>query len=171
MIRLFDVHDGKLIPTEHCYTLKFLKEIMDNYPEEHLKIYTYLFYMCCPNPDLNPFFHFLEEEKEEVILDEIDANFSTEDDLIVKALERCRKMYETETSRAYYGIKKALDNIARYMAYTPITDGRDGNVSQIGRIAKDFDSIRQSYKGVYKDLMEEQQTKTRGGAGLAYDQI
>jgi hypothetical protein len=171
MIRLFDIQDGKLTPTEHCYTLKFLKDIMDSYPEQHLKIYTYLFYMTCHNPDLNPFFHFKDEEKEEVILKEINADFSTEDDLIVKGLESSRQMYETEISRAYYGIKKALDNIARYMAYTPITDGRDGNVTQIGRIAKDFDAIRQSYKGVYKDLMEEQQTKTRGGAGLAYDQL
>jgi len=171
MIRLFDIQDGKLTPTEHCYTLKFLKDIMDSYPEQHLKIYTYFFYMTCHNPDLNPFFHFKDEEKEEVILKEINADFSTEDDLIVKGLESSRQMYETEISRAYYGIKKALDNIARYMAYTPITDGRDGNVTQIGRIAKDFDAIRQSYKGVYKDLMEEQQTKTRGGAGLAYDQL
>lgn len=171
MIRLFDIQDGKLTVTEHCYTLKFLKDIMDNYPEDHIKIYTYLFYMTCPNPDLNPFFHFREEEKEEVIFAEIDAAFSTEDELIVRALDLCGKMYETETSRAYYGIKKALDNIGRYMAYTPVTDGRDGNVTQIGRIAKEFDSIRQSYKGVYRDLMEEQQTKTRGGAGLAYDQL
>lgn len=171
MIRLFDIQDGKLTATEHCYALKFLKDIMDAYPEDHLKVYTYLFYMTCPNPDLNPFFHFKDEDKESVILTEINAEFSTEDELVIRALDLCRKMYETETSRAYYGIKKALDNIARYMAYTPITDGRDGNVTQIGRIAKEFDSIRQSYKGVYRDLMEEQQTKTRGGAGLAYDQL
>lgn len=171
MIRLFDVHNGKVTATEHCYTLGFLKKIMDQYPEDHVKIYAYLFYMTCPNPDLNPFFHFLEEDKEEVILKEIGAEFSTEDELIVNGLKQCQKLYETETSRAYNGIKKALDRIAKYMSETAITDGRDGNITQIKSVAKDFDSIRQSYKGVYKDLMEEQQTKTRGGAGLAYDQL
>lgn len=170
MIRLFDIANGKVVASEHCYTLKFLKDIMDTYPEEHLRIYTYLFYMTCPNPDLNPFFHFIESEKEEVILEEIGADFSTDDDLIVKALSMCERMYQTETSRAYNGIKKALDNIARYMSTTQITDGRDGNIAQIGRIAKDFDAIRQSYKGVYKDLIEEQQSTVRGGQNLAYDQ-
>lgn len=170
MIRLFDIQNGRVVASEHCYIMKFLKDIMDAYPDDHIKIYTYLFYMTCPNPDLNPFFHFPEEEKEEVILQEIDAEFSTEDDMIVRALKLCDKMYQTETSRAYYGIKKALDNIARYMSTTQITDGRDGNIAQIGRIAKDFDAIRQSYKGVYKDLMEEQQSTVRGGQNLAYDQ-
>ena len=170
MIRLFDIQNGKVVASEHCYTLSFLKVIMENFPEDHLKIYTYLFYMTCPNPDLNPFFHFPEEEKEEVILKEIEAEFSVEDSLILHALNRCQSMYHTETSRAYHGIKRALDNIARYMSSTQITDGRDGNIAQIGRIAKDFDGIRQSYKGVYKDLMDEQQSSVRGGQNLAYDQ-
>ena len=170
MIRLFDIQNNQVVPTEHCYTLKFLKDIMDVYPDDHLKIYSYLFYMTCPNPDLNPFFHFPDGDKEEFILKELDVEFSTEDDLIIDAVKKCQKMYETETSRAYYGIKKALDNIARYMSTTQITDGRDGNIAQIGRIAKDFDAIRQSYKGVYKDLMEEQQSSVRGGQNLAYDQ-
>lgn len=169
MIKLFDVQNNKVIPTSHCYTLYFLKNIMDEYPEDHLKIYTYLFYMTCPNPDLNPFFHVKESEKEEMILEEVGAEFSTEDDMIIHALEVCKKLYETETSRAYYGIKTALDNMATYMASTAITDGRDGNISQIARVAKDFDSIRQSYKGTFKDLIEEQQSTVRGGQKLSYD--
>jgi hypothetical protein len=27
--KLFDVQNGKVIPTEHCYTLKALKDVMD----------------------------------------------------------------------------------------------------------------------------------------------
>ena len=57
------------------------------------------------------------------------------------------------------------------MANTQITDGRDGNISQIRAVAKDFDSIRQSFKGAYKDLQDEQQSQVRGGQGLAYDQM
>ena len=51
--RLFDIKNSKVVPTEHCYTLKFLKDIMDEYPDEFMQIYAYLFYMSCPNPDLN----------------------------------------------------------------------------------------------------------------------
>lgn len=170
MVRLFDVQNGKVIPTEHCYTLKFLKTIMDEYPEEYMQIYTYLFYMTCPNPDINPFFHYRSIEKEESVYEEVGGEFSMEDEFIVHALKMCEKMYETETSRAYNGIKIALDNIADYMAKSSITDGRDGNISQIANVAKNFDGIRQAYKGVFKDLIEEQQSSVRGGQNLAYDQ-
>lgn len=171
MIQLFTIQNGKVTPSEHCYTLYFLKNIMDEYQEdkEYLKIYAYLFYMTCPNPDLNPFFHLRDDEKEELIYNEVGGEFSTEDETIDHALTLCKKMYETETSRAYYGIKKALDNMAKVMATETPTFGRDGSATALMNIAKNFDSIRQSYKGVYKDLMEEQQTTVRGNQHLAYD--
>ena len=131
IIKLFDIQNDEVIPSEHCYALEFLKVIMDEYPETYLQVYKYLFYMTCPNPDMNPFFHLPENDKEEIIIEEVGLEESTEDDYIVKALVKCQKMYETPTHRAYLGIKKALDNMATYMANTPITDGRDGNISQI----------------------------------------
>jgi hypothetical protein len=169
IVRLFDVQNGKVIPTEHCYTLKALKDIMDNYPEDYLKIYLYLFYMTCPNPDMNPFFHTPDVDKEHIILKEIEAEFSTEDDDIYVALEFCKRMYETPTSRAYQGMKSMLDRLAKYMETTQITAGRDGNINSLVAAAKNFDQIRASFKGVYKDLQDEQSSKVRGGQGLAYD--
>ena len=170
MIRLFDIQNGKVIPTEHCHTLGTLKKIMDDYPDNYLKIYQYKFYMTCPNPDFNPFFHLIQSEKEELILKEIDADFSTEDDGIPEAIIFCTKMYETETSRAYNGIKKALDNMAYYLETAHMRDGKDGNITQILALAKQFNEVRQSYKGVFKDLQDEQNSKIRGGQDLAYDQ-
>ena len=69
------------------------------------------------------------------------------------------------------GIKMALDNMAEYMGSTTITGGRDGNIAQIRQVAKDFDAIRQSYKGVAKDLEAEQESHVRGGQDLGYDQL
>lgn len=170
MIRLFDLQNDKIIPTEHCYTLGFLKDIIDGYPKEHISIFAYLFYMTCPSEELNPYFNIKEEDKQELILRDIKAEFFCEDELIMAALERCKEMHETPTSRAYNGIKIALDNMAEVMSNTKPTFGRDGSATALLRIAKDFDSVRQSYKGVYKDLQSEQQTRTRGGGELAYDQ-
>ena len=170
IVKLFDIQNGKVIPTEHCYTLKALKMVMDNYPDNHIKIYQYLFYMTCPNPDLNPFFYTPEMDKESLILEQIDADFSTEDEDVFIALEFCKRMYETPTSRAYKGIASMLDRLGRYMENSPITDGRDGNINSIVAAAKNFDQIRASFKGVYKDLQEEQSSRVRGGIGMAYDQ-
>jgi len=170
IVKLFDIQNEKVVLTEHCYTLNFLKAIMDEYPNTYMSVYQYLFYMACPDPEANPFFNLPEHEKEDIIIEEVKLEESTEDPKIRYALDMCTKMYETPTFRAYMGIKKALDNMATYMANTQITDGRDGNISQIRAVAKDFDSIRQSFKGAYKDLKDEQTTSVRGGQGLAYDQ-
>jgi hypothetical protein len=142
---------------------------MQEYPDSYIRIYTYLFYMTCPNPDLNPYFHMKDNEREEMILHDIDADFSTEDDPIIFALGKCKKMYETEASRAYNGIKNMLDNLADYMAITKISDGKDGNITQLVNSAAKFEQIRQSFKGALKDLMDEQKSTVRGGKDLSYD--
>jgi hypothetical protein len=170
IVKLFDIQNGKVIPTEHCYTLKALKIVMDNYPDDYLKIYQYLFYMTCPNPDLNPFFYTPDLDKEPLILEQIDAEFSTEDQDIYIALQFCQRMYETPTSRAYKGIASMLDRLGRYMETTPITHGRDGNITALVNAAKNYEAIRASFKGAYKDLQEEQSSRVRGGIGMAYDQ-
>jgi hypothetical protein len=170
IVKLFDIQNGKVIPTEHCYTLKALKVVMDKYPDNHIKIYQYLFYMTCPNPDLNPFFYTPDLDKESLILDQIEADFSTEDEDVYIALQFCQRMFETPTSRAYKGIASMLDRLGRYMETTPITHGRDGNITALVNAAKNYEAIRASFKGAYKDLQEEQSSRVRGGIGMAYDQ-
>ena len=169
MIRLFDVQNGKVIPSEHCYTLKFLKTILDEYDEEAIKVITYLFYMSCPSPDLNPFFDVPENDKEELILQEVDGDFSTEDELILHALKMCKQLYETPTYRAYMGMKSMLDRLGKYMETTEIEHGRDGNITALVNAAAKFQQIRDGFKGAYRDLQEEQQSTVRGGQNLAYD--
>jgi len=170
MIRLFDIQNGKVIPSEHCYTLKFLKDIVEEYPDENIQILSYLFYMSCPNPDMNPFFDIPEEDKEHLILREVNADFSLDDDKISYALTMCKRLYETPTYRAYHGIKIFLDKMGKSMATEELTFGRDGSSPALLRMAEKYDAVRQSFKGVYKDLMDEQQSSVRGGQNLAYDQ-
>lgn len=171
MIKLFDVQNKVIVPTEHCYTLGDLKRLMDLYPDHYMQIFQYCFYMTCYDPDLNPFFNTKEHDREEEIMKQLDPVFTTEDEGVQEALETCKKLYETPTLRAFKGIKIALDNIADFMATTKITAGKDGTVDSVKNMAKEFDKIRQSYKGTEKDLLAEQKSRVRGGGGLAYDQI
>lgn len=171
LVRLFDVQNGKVIPSEHCYTLDSLKAVMDNYPDNYMSVYLYLFYMTCPNPDMNPFFNVPESEKEEMIIEEVGLEESTEDGVIRRALETCDKLYETPTFRAYKGIKSMLDRLAKYMEVTAIEHGRDGNINSLINAAAKFEQIRSSYKGAFNDMKQEQESHVRGGQGLAYDQL
>lgn len=170
MIRIFDIQNGAVVPTEHCYTIRSLKAIMDEYPENYLKIYQYVFYMTCMNPDLNPFFDVPDIDREELILNELEAEFSTEDEVIINAVDVLKKLYETPTSRAYRGIKTMLDRLADYMENTPIEHGRDGNINSLVNAAAKYQQIRESFKGAFRDLKDEQQSSVRGGQSLAYDQ-
>ncbi len=171
IVKLFDIQNNNLILTEHCYALPFLKKVMDEYPDTHLDVYKYVFYMSCPNPDLNPFFNLPENEKEDIIIEEVGLEESVEDGTIRYALDMCKKLYETPTYRAYVGIKSMLDRLAKYMEVTAIEHGRDGNINSMVNAAAKFESIRQSYKGAFSDMKQEQESSVRGGAGLAYDQM
>lgn len=169
MIRLFEIENDVVKPTEHCRMIKWLRVIQEKYPENALKIYAYIFYMACPSQE-NPYFNHPRDLREEVVIRDLEIEFDLEDDEILEALKNAYKMYETPTVRAYNGITTMLDNLTEYMETTSVTAGRDGNINSLLRIAKEFDSIRQSYKGVAKDLEAEQQTIVRGGQNLAYDQ-
>lgn len=172
MIRLLDVENGKVIPTEHCHTIKWLKAIMDEYPEQEVytNIYAYIFYMTCPSQE-NPFYNVPEYDREEIVLQDIIRNFDPEDTVILTALEKAEKMYETPTLRAYLGMKKMIDNLADYMGTTKIMHGRDGNISALVQAAKNLQGIRQSFKDLSADLAAEQATKVRGGKNLGYDHL
>ena len=171
LVKLFDIENGKVVPSEHCYALKSLKAIMEKYPDTYLSVYLYIFYMTCPDPDMNPFFNLPEHEKEDLIIEEIQFEESSEDGAIRHAIDTCKELYETPTYRAYKGIKAMLDRLARYMETTSIDHGRDGNLTALVNTAAKFDQIRQSFKGAYTDMKNEQQSSVRGGQGLAYDQL
>jgi len=171
-IKLFEVENGVVKATEHCYTIKWLQDIMVNYPDNYLKIYGYIFYMTCPNPELNPFFNVPEDDKEDLVLEAVNLDIPVNSDLISLAIRKCTELYTTPTLRAYSGISKMLDKLSYYMETAPITAGRDGNINSLLAAAKNFQAIRESFKGVLKDLEAEQsKTSVRGGQNLGYDQL
>jgi hypothetical protein len=170
MIKLFEIENKTVKATEHCHQIKWLKTIMDDFPETHLSIFAYVFYMSCPSQE-NPYFNIKHDLREEVVLLDLEHEIDTENDAIIEAVEKATIMYETPTVRAYKGITTMLDNLTEYMETTQVTAGRDGNINSLLRIAKEFDAIRQSYKGIAKDLEAEQESHVRGGQNLGYDQM
>ena len=167
-IRLFEL-DGKAVKaTEHCYLISFLKRIIDDYPEQHPKVLAYVYYMSYLGPD-NPYFNTPEWDRQDKILRDLQPEFDPEDTAIVYAVDRCKELYTTPTMESYDAIKTMLQNLNTYLKTTEITDGRDGNISALLRIAEKFDSVRKSFKGVHADMEEENTVKARGGAKLPYD--
>lgn len=169
MIRLLEIENKVVKPTEHCHVIKWLKVIMEKFPDNFIDVYAYIFYMSSPGQE-NPYFNIPFDLREETVLQDLDSEIDTESDEIIEAVEKATILYKTPTVRAYQGITTMLDNLTEYMETTTVTAGRDGNINSLLRIAKEFDAIRQSYKGVAKDLEAEQKTVVRGGQNMAYDQ-
>jgi thioredoxin-related protein len=167
-IKLFEIKGKAIVPTEHCYMIKPFKKIIDEFPDNHIKVLAYIFYMTCRSEE-NPYFNRPQDGVEREILRDIGADFEIEHPTIVAAVQRGKVLYETPTVRAYEGISNMLEELANYMNTVTITDGRDGNIAAIVNAAKNFDSIRKSFKGVAKDLEEEQSSRARGGTRVAYD--
>jgi hypothetical protein len=168
-IVLFDMQNGKVIPSIHCYNIESFKKIIDEYPKDHTKIFAYFYYMSCLNEEENPFANVPEEDKEDLILKEVGGDFSIDDKLISEGLVVCKKLYETTAYNTYLSIKIALENLGKYLRTTQITDGRDGNVLSILKTAKDFEDVRRSFASAYRSFKEEEVTSSRGNQNLSYD--
>jgi hypothetical protein len=169
MIKLFEVDNKIIKPTEHCYQVKYLKDIMDIFPEDYMSVYAFIFYMSCPNDDVNPFFEVKEEDKEEIIYNYIEGNFSLEDPIIMDAIEKTKKLYETPSYRGFIAMKKMIDRLSEYLENTPIEHGRDGNIDSIIKAGEKLPKLQESYNNFRENLKKEQMV-VRGGKDLAYDQ-
>jgi hypothetical protein len=143
---------------------------MEVFPDNYIDVYAYIFYMSCPSQE-NPYYNLPFDLREPTILTDLKSEIDTESEEILEAVEKAKVLYETPTVRAYKGITTMLDNLTDYLETTKITAGRDGNINSLVRVAKEFDAIRQSYKGIAKDLEAEQETSVRGGQNLGYDQL
>jgi len=169
-IKLFDIQEGKITPTEHCYTIASLKRIMDEYPDDWKSIYPYLFYMTCLNDEENPFANVPEGDKEELILKEVGGEFSPDEESIYTALETCRELFKTPTYNLYMAAKVGVERVADYIKGTLIAGGRDGNEMAYLRYLKEYDEVCRSFEARYKAFKEENNRTGRGGHNIAYDQ-
>lgn len=167
-IRLFEL-EGKIVkPTEHCYMISWLKRIIDDYPDNHTKVFAYIYYISYLGPD-NPYFNIPDVDREDKIIRDLQPEFNIEDPAILYAIDQCKELFLTPTMRSYDAIKSMLENLNTYLKHTEITDGRDGNIGALLRVAKEFKNVRESFKGVYEDVQEENKVRARGSSKLPYD--
>lgn len=169
IIPLFDIENDIVKPTLACYSLPFLKKIIDCHPEHYLEMFKYIFYLTCPDGTLNVYYNRPEDSRESEIIHDLDPKWWLEDEVFQYAIKKCREMYETPTLRAYIGAKRAYDRVATYLADTEITEGKDGTANIIKDYMKSLKDFRETCMSMEKALQEEQ-IKVRGDGYQRYDQ-
>ena len=115
-----------------------------------------------------------EEDKEEVLLTDFPGEYSTEDEVIIKALEKLKFLYHTPSYQYYLDNKLLLEKLGRFVRTANITAGRDGNItalqSQIKSVGKTIQEFKQLEKTVLQEL-NEGRARVKGDKRLAYDQM
>lgn len=158
-----------VILNEHVLLLEPFKRLYNR--PQGLKYIAYCFYMTCPYEDENPFANVLEEIKSERILKYLGIRKIPEDynEDIKAVLSLFKEIYETPIVRLYNSIKNKVDDIAKYLENTKVTDK---NIRDIRDTIKSYKDIVEPYKSALKEMLNERAlTKTRGNQNVAYDQL
>jgi hypothetical protein len=161
-IKLFDFEGGKIIPSIHCYQITWLKKIMDKYPTNYIKIYSYIHYVCSWNPDDNPYLLMREEDREETIARDLEIDFSLDDDVIQEALDNAKKLFELPAYRAWQAAKASLQALTDYQLSKKVKDGKDGNITQLMSLLKELPSLIKSFNEAYKNYIDSAKIALRG---------
>lgn len=170
-VKLFEIDGDIAKPTALCYQVPYLKDIIDEYGENAIKIFRFFHYMWDLNPATNPYVNLAEEEKIEVITRNICPDIDIDDQLIKEGLELVGKLYETETYRIYKGFKRAMDKLATQISFVQISLYKDdGNAGEVDKAVRLYDNLKARLKESYQDLMDEMNVvNARGGGRRAYD--
>lgn len=166
MIRLFDIQDNKVVLTPNCLSIPQFKAVIDNFKQDGLLILTYVYFLT--NPE-SPYADTPEDEKSEIILQDLNLNVSLDDQIIIDAIEKATSLSMTPTRRFYMDAKIGLEKMGAYMRDEKIVAGRDGNYATYLSSLKAVGAIVTEFKKLEKEYVEEV-VALRGNHPGSYDE-
>lgn len=162
MIRIFDVVNGKVVINENCDLIPELKAVKGAY-KDPIPALSYVYNMTAPD---SPYSNAPAEDKQAMISEDIGGDFGFEDEVILNAIAKLEKLFETPTVRYYNAIRKSLDmTSAQLSAITTLTFGvKDGNADMIYKMQSNAGKLIEQFKKLEKIRDEELKTALRGKA-------
>lgn len=161
--------NNQVVPGLECYTEPYLKAVLDNY-KDPIPALCYLYYMTYPYSSYN---NFSEEDREKNILLTYPGEYSTEDDVIIRALSELNKRYDSPAKRFFLSQKNTLDILAKYSSNLKVEsindDNMKGNLAGIKKTLLESKKLIDAYRALEDDYNTELQTRIRGGGEIAYD--
>lgn len=166
---IFDIVGDKVVINVNCLLIPQLKAVHEAY-KDPLPAFSFLHFMFAPK---GPYCNTPEEDIEEVLLLDFPGEYTLEDSIMIEAIKKMETFLDTATYRYYKDNKFLLEKLGKFARETPITAGRDGNItalsSQIRSVGKTITEFKILESTVLKEIAEAK-GRTRGGKTLAYDQ-
>lgn len=160
--RILEYENGRITVTAEAYIIPEIKAIIDKYDMKAEPYLAYVVYMSSPN---SPYINVPNDEKVETIVYDIIqslGDFDIEDPLLEKAVDKLKSLYTSTMVRKYEAAKILHDKFTKYMREKEITEGKDGNMTELMRILERLGSEMKSFKDLEKQVEEELKTKMRG---------
>jgi hypothetical protein len=162
---IFFIEDGKLKLNINILAIPELKAVYDKYINDYEPPLLYIHFMTHPR---SAYHNVQEGDKEQLIAEDVGGDFDLDDDLIDKALNKCRFLYYTAVTEYYEGQKNSMyviGKVLKSLTESSITMGaRDGNLAEIVRMQKEAGKTMESFLKLEKLWEEQTQQKLRGNA-------
>lgn len=127
--------------------------------------FMYLFSMYDPQ---SPYMNFEEHEREAQVLKDFPVQKYLQSIEMSEAIDKAERLYYSPLRKILGGAKRAVENISSFLSETEISDGRDGNLSQIVQTIKSLPQILKAYQEAENAYKQELQ-RNRGDMKSAID--
>jgi len=168
-ITLFDISNKSVVINHNCLSIPELKAVHDYY-DNPIPAFNFLHYRFDPH---SAYANIPEMEKDDVLIKDFPGDYTLEDDVMINAIVKMQELFVTPTWRYYLDNKILMEKMGVFVRTSPITSGRDGNISALQGQLKSVGKTILEFKQLEKIAMlevDEGRGRIRGGKKLAYDQ-
>lgn len=166
---IFDILNNQVVINHNCLLIPELKAVHDQY-ENPIPALSFLYYKFSPK---GAYCNIVEEDKDDILLKDFPGEYTTEDEVMIDAIEKLSNLYVTPTYRYYLDNKILLEKLGKFGRETSITAGKEGNINalltQIKSVGKTINEFNQLEKTARQEL-DEYKSRVRGEKKKAYDQ-
>lgn len=162
--RILTVSQNKIVLDETIFAIPEFKTLIE-YTEGDTLPFMYIWAMYDPQ---SPYMNLDDIEREEQVLKDYPVYEHLQTMEMVNAIEKAEKLYFSPLRKILKGAKRAIENISSFMEDTEVSDGRDGNLTQIVSTIKSLPQILKAYQEAENAYKQELQ-RNRGDMKSAID--
>jgi len=138
--KIIEIQQGKVVLNE---TILVIPEFKQLYEAKGLLPFQYLWAKHDPQ---SPYQNYDAFEVDEKIQADIPEHIDTNDLLFFKANKRCEELYYSAIRKILNGAKAAVEKVSFHFTTMEVTDGRDGNLTQVVNSIKSLEPLIKGYE-------------------------
>lgn len=164
--RILTVSQNKIVLDETIFAIPEFKALIE-YTEGDTLPFMYIWALYDPQ---SPFMNIEEHEREEAVIKDFPVYEYLQTMEMISAMEKAEKLYFSPLRKILKGAKKAVENISGFLEDTEISDGRDGNLTQIVSTIKSLPQILKAYQEA-ENAYKQEMSRSRGSAQYGIDEL